>query len=92
MKTYDTDLGGKLATSLCGHDKGKLYVIIECNNEEVFLADGEKRTIANPKKKNRRHIQPILHLPQEVQEVLSECSDLTIKRALKLYQKQWRLD
>lgn len=88
MKTYDTDLRGKLATSLCGHDKGKTYVIIESDKERVLLADGEKRTIDCPKKKNRQHIQPIIHLSGEVESTLQELSDLTIKRALKLYRKE----
>ena len=87
MKTYDTDLRGKLCVSLCGHDKGKTYVIIASDDEAVLLADGEKRTLVSPKKKNRRHIQPVIHLPENVKEALSECTDLTIKRALKLYKQ-----
>lgn len=87
MKTYDTDLGGKLCVSLCGHDKGKIYVIIASDDDQVVLADGEKRTIDRPKKKNRRHVQPIIHLPENVTEALSECTDLTIKRALRLYKQ-----
>lgn len=87
MKTYDTDLRGKLCVSLCGHDKGKIYVIIASDDEEVLLADGERRTLDRPKKKNRRHIQPIIHLPEDVREVLSECTDLTMKRALRLYKQ-----
>lgn len=85
MKTYDTDLRGKLCVSLCGHDKGKIYVIIASDDEEVLLADGESRTLDRPKKKNRRHIQPIIHLPEDVREALGECTDLTMKRALRLY-------
>ncbi|MBE6010020.1 MAG: hypothetical protein E7236_05150 [Lachnospiraceae bacterium] len=87
MKTYDTDLRGKLCVSLCGHDKGKIYVIIASDDEEVLLADGESRTLDRPKKKNRRHIQPIIHLPEDVREALGECTDLTMKRALRLYKQ-----
>lgn len=88
MKTYDTDLRGKLAVSLCGHDKEKIYVIVESDNEKVLLADGEKRTLASPKKKNRRHIQPVIRLSEDVESVLQEITDLTIKRALKIYKKE----
>lgn len=87
MKAYDTDLRGKLCISLCGHDKGKIYVITDCDESTVCLADGEKRTVAQPKKKNRRHIQPILHLPDEVKEALAVHTDLNVKRALKLYKQ-----
>lgn len=43
------------AKSKAGHDKGKIYTIIEENDKNVLLKD-EKGFI---KKKNRKHIQPI---------------------------------
>lgn len=50
---------GYLARSLSGHDVNKLYVIVEENESYVFLADGISRTIANPKKKNKKHIEVV---------------------------------
>ena len=49
---------GRLAFSRAGHDKGKLYLIIRQEGERVWLADGRTRSVQDPKKKNRKHIQP----------------------------------
>ena len=49
---------GMFARSLAGHDKGRLYIVLEAEEESVILADGKRRTLANPKKKKRKHVQP----------------------------------
>ena len=49
---------GRLAFSRAGHDKGKLYLIVRQEGERVWLADGRTRSVHDPKKKNRKHIQP----------------------------------
>ena len=51
---------GMLARSRAGHDKGSIYVIISVKNEYVYLADGSSRPLCRMKKKNRKHLQPIL--------------------------------
>ena len=48
---------GYFATSLCGHDKGRLYMIVSEEGEMVGLCDGVHRCLANPKKKKKKHIQ-----------------------------------
>lgn len=50
---------GMLARSKTGRDKGKIYVMISADDEYVYLADGEKRSILHPKKKKRKHVQVI---------------------------------
>ena len=45
---------GMLAVSKAGHDKGRLYVIIEIDDSYVYLADGRLRTLDKPKKKKDR--------------------------------------
>ena len=51
---------GMLARSRAGHDKGSIYVIISVKNEYVYLADGDSRPLRRMKRKNRKHLQPIL--------------------------------
>ncbi|MBR1692356.1 MAG: KOW domain-containing RNA-binding protein [Lachnospiraceae bacterium] len=51
---------GKFAKSKAGHDKDRIYVIVSEDAEYVYLADGRIRTAATPKKKKKKHIQPIL--------------------------------
>lgn len=55
MKGSISNMKYLFAKSKAGHDKGKIYKIIEETELNVLLED-EKGTI---KKKNRKHIQPI---------------------------------
>ena len=50
---------GYFAYSLSGHDKGKIYLIMSEDQDYVYLADGDVRTIDRLKKKNKKHIQVI---------------------------------
>lgn len=75
---------GKLAISKSGHDKGHLYVIIKEESDFVFVADGVLKTVDHPKRKNKKHIQIIKQIPEEVETFL----DLEVKRAIKLYKTQ----
>ncbi len=78
------------ALSLAGHDKGQIYVIIEANAEYVYLADGKYKTIAVPKRKNRKHIQ----INHDADQILIEkknagtLADSDIRRVVK----KWRLE
>ena len=78
---------GKLGRSKAGHDKGRVYVITEEGDTWYMLADGVLKPLSGAKRKNKKHIQPILHLPAEVEEVLAKepLTDLSVKRAIKLY-------
>lgn len=51
---------GRLVRSKSGRDKGRYYLVLARAADILYLADGQKRTIANPKKKNYRHVQ-IVH-------------------------------
>lgn len=69
---------GMLAKAKSGHDKDCIYVIISVNDEYVYLADGESRPVCRPKKKNRKHIQPISCVRCE-----SLTEDAVIKKTVK---------
>ncbi len=51
---------GMFARSLAGHDKGKLYIVLEVRERDVLLTDGDARPAERPKRKNRMHIRPDL--------------------------------
>lgn len=76
---------GKLVTSKSGHDKGKVFVIIEEDNEYVYLADGKYRTLGNLKKKNKKHIQIININNDTLTGKDRTITDEDIKRSIKLY-------
>ena len=50
---------GMFAVSKAGHDKGQMYVILKEEGDFVYLADGRLKTIESPKKKRKKHLQPI---------------------------------
>ena len=79
---------GMLVKSKAGHDKGYIYVIISVKNEYVYLADGALRPLSRMKKKNIRHLQPILSVKagsisadQEIRQVIREYRRETEKKA-----------
>lgn len=76
---------GMLATSLMGHDKGKIYVIVEETKDAVMLVDGKLRPVGKPKKKKKKHIQLIKKVVLENQQLEN---DLSIQKALKEYRRR----
>ena len=59
-------------------------MIYDMDETYVYLVDGKIRTLSNPKKKKRKHIQIIC----EKQDV-SNIDDVGIKRRLKLFDKEF---
>ena len=79
----------EFAKSLSGHDRNQYYLIVKKDEKNVYLVNGKTKLLENPKKKNSRHIQIIRKLPDEVIKVLSEeLTDITVKRAIKIYNHQ----
>ena len=75
-----------LARSLAGHDKDEVYVIIGEEGDILLLANGKNRTLDHPKKKKRKHLQPIRSLPKAVLDLAEDSlSDIKIKEILKTY-------
>ena len=50
---------GMFAVSTAGHDKGRMYLVIKEEGDSVYLVDGNLRTLENPKKKKKKHLQII---------------------------------
>ena len=47
---------GKIVFSNAGRDKGKYLVVINCDENYVWVADGKERKLETPKRKNIKHI------------------------------------
>lgn len=57
MKEVSFEIG-QLVCSKRGRDCGQFYLILEkIDNTFVYLVDGEKRRIENPKRKNVKHLK-----------------------------------
>lgn len=81
---------GMLAISKAGHDKDDWYVVSEVEEQTVLLINGKNRTIDRPKRKKKKHLQPVNEVPENLQEKLQDKKQWTneeVKRALKLAQK-----
>lgn len=83
---------GMFAVSLSGHDKGKIYVIIKEENAYLYLADGDRKPIENPKKKKKKHVQLIkTGLDEKLVSRLQNAEVIyneEIKYAIKVKEKQ----
>ena len=56
---------GSVAVSMAGHDAGLLMVIIAgFDADSVFVADGKRRKIDDPKKKKMQHLSIITKLDE----------------------------
>ena len=45
--------------SLAGRDKGKLFYVIETEENFVLIADGKGRKLENPKRKKLKHVRRV---------------------------------
>lgn len=82
---------GQFATSKAGHDKDTLYVIVAEEGDFVELSDGRLKPVENPKRKKRKHIQPINEtVGEELLQALKQrnAANEQIKYALKQYKKK----
>ena len=78
---------GYLAYSLSGHDKGKVYLIVDEDKDKdfVYLSDGDVRTTDRLKKKNKKHIQVIKKTGRRTE--VSSVTNEEIKYQIKQYCK-----
>ncbi|OUP01428.1 hypothetical protein B5F37_07780 [Drancourtella sp. An210] len=80
MLNYET---GALVKSLAGHDRGRLYIIIEETEDSLFLTDGRLRPMEKPKRKKKKHVQVILKKIEN-----EEFTDENIRTFIKKYQSE----
>ena len=84
---------GMIVYSAQGRDKGHYYVVlkIEDNQQYIQLVDGVYRKLANPKKKNIKHIEMsgimIRVLKDKIQQD-KQLQDSEIARYIREFQEQ----
>lgn len=81
-----TVLAGRAVVSTQGHDRGRAFLVVAVPDEKyVLLADGDTRKLANPKKKQLKHVRPTPHtFPEALDTVLvrAGAADAAIRKAL----------
>lgn len=48
---------GQVVFATAGHDAGGAFVIVAIRDGACYIADGRRRKLESPKKKNPRHLQ-----------------------------------
>lgn len=79
---------GMLAISKAGHDFKKVYMVVDFDDEYVYLCDGVLRKADRPKKKKYKHIQIVKNVPTEwlrYFEGNAKPTDTEIKKAVKAF-------
>lgn len=74
---------GMLVKSKAGRDKDRVYVVTGVEHEYVYVADGDRRPLRRAKRKNSRHLQPILKM-----RIAGGADDMTIREAIRQYTVQ----
>ncbi len=57
MKQMMTCEVGTIVRALAGRDAGRFFVVTAADGRDLFIADGQRRTLAHPKRKNSVHVQ-----------------------------------
>lgn len=72
---------GQIVKSLAGHDKDSLYMVVRVEGSFIWVADGKRHRLEEPKKKNIRHVQPVKeYIPDGDRD-----KDVAIQHFLKSY-------
>ena len=78
-----------LCRSLAGHDKGKVFAVLGEEGEYLLIADGRGRNAERPKRKKKKHVQIIVHLPEAAAEAAAAAEqDADIRKLLKVYKQE----
>ncbi len=77
---------GQIVQSRSGRDKGRYFFIIQIIDEEyVYLADGDLRTVESPKKKKLKHVKLTDLKDDRLNRIIGENKKVTnalLKRSL----------
>ena len=80
---------GSIVYSKAGRDRGKCYIIVRFDEKGyAFVANGEEKTLASPKRKNLRHLDSGGEINQAIGDKLlsgKQVFDSEIKSALRAY-------
>ena len=86
----DDVMRGMLAVSKAGHDKGRIYMIIDHDDSYVYLSDGRLKTADKPKKKKYKHIQIIKMISDEAGSCFEKGmrpDDIMIRKTIAAFEK-----
>ncbi|MBR2847092.1 MAG: hypothetical protein IKB89_03365 [Clostridia bacterium] len=72
---------GMIVKPQSGHRINKHFVLVETDENFVYIADGKRKRLSNPKKKNKKHV--VVTDKQKVD--LNTQTDKSIRKLLNKY-------
>ena len=82
---------GQIVTPKAGQDQGRAFLVIgTAEDGKLLIADGKRRRITRPKKKNPAHVKRLAFPDPGTLAAITEnrFSDRTLRAALARYRKQ----
>ena len=79
---------GDIVVSITGHDRGEHYLVIDCDKDFIYVADGRLKTLDKPKKKNIKHVSRLGKSDEFIDIRNSDENFNDVK--LKYLLKKWR--
>ncbi len=71
---------GDIVVSRAGHDTGKTFVVVaQVGGDFVLIADGQSRTVEDPKLKRKRHLRVV------GQSDVNNPTNATLKKRIKQF-------
>lgn len=83
---------GQMAEATAGHDTGKVYVIIDVQGERLYLADGKRKTVKEPKVKNICHVRRMNYIDPVIEAKIDQqisLDDETVQEAVVKFEKRF---
>ena len=79
---------GDIVISIKGHDRGVYYIVIDCEKDFIYVANGRLKTLDKPKKKNIKHVSRLGKSDEfiDIKNSGDNFSDVKLKYLLK----KWR--
>ena len=71
------NLIGRACISKAGHDKEETFLIINQEQNFVYLTDGKLRNLENPKKKKIKHVELLDKRSEEIRSKLENSEKVT---------------
>ncbi|WP_367568100.1 hypothetical protein [Lacrimispora sp.] len=84
-------LAGALVKSAAGHDKGSYFFILKEEGEYIYLVDGKYKRLDCPKKKKKKHVEPLLwekHSPGDKIRENQKVTDEEIKHFIRCFKRE----
>ena len=79
---------GQVVYSKSGRDKRRPFIVIDFNEQYLYLVDGDLRKLEKPKKKKRIHVQIVNDVIDDIKRTLENgeyLNDADFRKALREY-------